>query len=262
MTLGNSSSFPKELSVPIQLFIDAQQKNYAKKLRFFLLLKLLYFCGKTRLEEDELLFIEFIEEIRCRKTSLGYIKFLREKSWLFYNKKTGYYLLKSFERIRRENNWEVGLAFPIDSSSYRNIKAVTGAVIYGYLHKDFWRKLKRKRSVRIKGRTYHFLSPKFNYQEKAAPVSVLGICKIFNISQSTATKLKKEAVMHKLLFVQKNYSVGIPNKKAMELCIKYQEAPNTMVFRNGANRFQLIDTVYPLFHFKKLKKRKTYIQAI
>ena len=214
------------------------------------------------MEEDEFIFIEFIEEIRCRKTSLGYIQFLREKGWLVYNKKTGYYLLKSFGRIRIENNWEVGLAFPIDSSSYRNIKAVTGAVIYGYLHKDFWRKLKRKRSVRIKGRTYHFLSPKFNYQEKAAPVSVLGICKIFNISQSTATKLKKEAVMHKLLFVQKNYSVGIPNKKAMELCIKYQEAPNTMVFRNGANRFQLIDTVYPLFHFKKLKKRKTYIQAI
>jgi len=64
MTLGNSSSIPKELSVPIQLFIDAQQKSYAKKLRFFFLLKLLYSCGKTRLEEDELLFIEFIEEIR------------------------------------------------------------------------------------------------------------------------------------------------------------------------------------------------------
>jgi len=144
---------PRELSVPIQLFIDAQQKSYAKKLRFFLLLKLLYNCGKTRLEEDELLFIEFIEEIRCQRTSLGYIRFLREKGWLFYNEKTGYYLLKSFERIRRENNWEVGLAFPIDSSSYKNIKAVTGAVIYGYLHKDFWRKLKRKKSVRLKGRT-------------------------------------------------------------------------------------------------------------
>jgi len=37
-----------------------------------------------------------------------------------------------------------------------------------------------------------------------------------------ATKLKKEAVRHQLLFVQKNYSAGIPNKKAMELCIKYQ----------------------------------------
>ncbi len=44
----------------------------------------------------------------------------------------------------------------------------------------------------------------------------------------------------------------------MELCIKYQEAPITMVFLNGQNRFQLIDTVYPLFHFKKLKKWKTY----
>jgi len=34
-----------------------------------------------------------------------------------------------------------------------------------------------------------------------------------------------------------------------------------MVFRNGGNRFQLIDTVYPLFHFKKLKKWKTYIKG-
>jgi hypothetical protein len=117
MTLGNSSAMPRELSVPIQLFIDAQQKSYAKKLRFFLLFKLLYTCGKTGLEEDELLFIEFIEEIRCRKTSLGYIEFLREKGWLLYNEKTGYYLLKSFERIRMENNWEVALAFPIDSNS-------------------------------------------------------------------------------------------------------------------------------------------------
>jgi len=258
MTLGNISALPRDLSVPIQLFIDAQQKSYAKKLRFFLLLKLLYNCGKTKLEEDELLFIEFIEEIRCRKTSLDHIQFLREKGWLFYNEKTGYYLLKSFERIRRENNWEVNLAFQIDISSYKNIKAVTGAVIYGYLHKDFWRKLKRKKSVRLKGSTYHFLSPNFNYNEKPAPVSVLGISKIFNTSPSTATKLKNEAVRNKLLFVQKNYSAGIPNKKAMELCIKYQEAPNTMVFRNRANRFQLIDTVYPLFHFKKLKKWKTY----
>ncbi len=75
---------------------------------------------------------------------------------------------------------------------------------------------------------------------------------------STATKLKKEAVRKNLLFVQKNYSAGIPNKKAMELCIKYQGAPKTMVFRDGANRFQLIDMDYPLFHFEKLKKRKTY----
>ena len=125
------------------------------------------------MEEDELLFIELIEEIRCRKTSLGYIQFLREKGWLMFNEKTGYYLLKSFERIRRENNWEVNLAFQINNSSYKNIKAVTGAVIYGYLHKDFWRKLKRKKSVRLKGSTYHFLSPKLNYKEKPAPVSVL-----------------------------------------------------------------------------------------
>ncbi|MBO2543196.1 hypothetical protein J0871_02085 [Salegentibacter sp. BDJ18] len=40
-----------EISVPIQLFIDAQQKGYAKKLQFFLSLKLLYKCGKAKLDD-------------------------------------------------------------------------------------------------------------------------------------------------------------------------------------------------------------------
>ncbi|MBO2543197.1 hypothetical protein J0871_02090 [Salegentibacter sp. BDJ18] len=117
----------------------------------------------------ELLFLELTEEISSRKTTLKYVHFLLKKGWLRYNARTGYYIIKSFERLREENNWEARNSFPVDFDSYRNIKAITGAIIYGYLHKDFWRKVRRKKSVQIKGSTYHFLSPHFNYREAPAP---------------------------------------------------------------------------------------------
>ena len=246
-----------ELSVPIQLFIDAQQRGYAKKLRFFLSLKLLFQCGKARLSSQELIALEYIEEIRSRRTTLSYIKFLVEKGWLQYNAKTGYYIIKSFDRIRKENNWKVRTAFPVDYSSYRNIKAITGAILYAYLHKDFWRKVRRKKSVQIKGSTYHFLSPHFNWKEAPAPVSVLGACKLFNISPSTASRLKDCALKHHLLEVKKNYGTIIPHKKAMELCLKYNDKRNNIVFRQGKYRLQLIDTILPLFPFNTRQKLKT-----
>ncbi|MDT0645707.1 hypothetical protein RM545_03310 [Zunongwangia sp. F260] len=247
----------QEISVPIEFFIHAQQKGYAKKLQFFLSLKLLYRSGKARLNDGELLFLELTEEIHSRRTTLNYIKFLVEKGWLQYNAKTGYYIIKSFDRIRRENNWRVRLSFPVDFDSYRNIKAITGAILYGYLHMDFWRKVRRKKSVQIKGSTYHFLSPHFNYKEAPAPLSVLGICNIFKISASTASRLKDYAKKHNLLEVRKNYGTIVPNKKAMELCLKYNDKGSNIVYHQGNYRFQLIDTILPLFLFKKRQKLKT-----
>lgn len=246
-----------EISVPIQLFIDAQQQGYAKKLQFFLALKLLYKCGKTKLDNEELLFLELTEEISSRKTTIKYIQFLIEKGWLKYNSKTGYYIIKSFEIIRSDNNWKVRLSYPVDFDSYRNIKAITGAIIYGYLHKDFWRKVRRKKSVQIKGSTYHFLSPHFKYKEAPAPLSVLGIGNIFHISPATASRLKNCAQNQKLLEVKKNYGAFISNKKAMELCLDYNDKPNNIVFVEGNYRFQLIDTICPLFLFKRRQKLKT-----
>ncbi|WP_289024447.1 hypothetical protein [uncultured Salegentibacter sp.] len=145
----------------------------------------------------------------------------------------------------------------MDFDSYRKIKAITGAIIYGYLHKDFWRKVRRKKSVQIKGSTYHFLSPHFNYKEAPAPLSVLGIGIIFHISPATAFRLKNCARKQKLLEVKKNYGAVIPNKKAMELCLDYNDKPNNIVFVEGNYRFQLIDTICPLFLFKRRQKLKT-----
>jgi hypothetical protein len=244
------------LSVPIEMFLEGQKQSYGRKLRVFLCLKLLYKSGKTKLREKDLLFLELVEQIRTRKTTLNYIQFFIKKGWIHYNARTGYYILKSFDRIRMENNWKVRLAFPVTFKNYQNIKAITGAVLYGYLHKDFWRKVRRRKSVQIKGSTYHFLSPNFNYQEAAAPISLSGINKIFGLSVPTASRLKARAGSQELIKITKNYGSVIPHRRAMELCLKYNELENNLVFHQGEYRLQLIDTILPLFLFTKRKKLK------
>lgn len=246
-----------ELSVPIQLFIDAQQHGYGKKLQLFLFIKLVFRDGKTQLSNDELFWIRHYSGIKCRRTLLRYLNFLIEKGWIRHNGKTGYNILKSFDSIREEQNWKVRLAFPVDLDSYKSIKAITGAILYGYLHRDFWRKVRRKKSVQIKGSTYHFLSPKFNPVDSPAPLSVLGTGSIFQISPSTASRLKDLAQKQKLLEVHKNFGRIVPNKKAMELCLKDNDKRSNIVFHQGNYRFQLIDTILPLFLFKRRPKLKT-----
>lgn len=239
------------------MFIDAQVHTYQKELQFFLLLKLVFRNGKAKLNNSDLQFIEYVEQIKLRRTTNKYIKFLLELNFISYNAKTGYYSINSLDKIRQFHNWETRLAFPIDLTNYNKIQAVTGAVIYGYLHKDFWRYVKREKSVQIKGSTYHFLSNKFNYKKQYAPVSVIGVNKIFNISQATASRLKKAAYKEQFIKLKKNFGDIVANKQAMELYLEYNEKANNIVFHDGEYRLQLIDTVYPLFYFIKRTNLKT-----
>lgn len=62
---------------------------------------------------------------------MKYLYFLIERGWIRYNSRTGYYILKSIDRIREEQNWKVRLAFPVNLSSCKNIKAITEAILYG-----------------------------------------------------------------------------------------------------------------------------------
>jgi hypothetical protein len=239
------------------MFIDAQKFGYQKDLSFFLFLKLLFRNGKAKLDNQELQFIEYVEQIKCRKTTLRYISLFLELRFFSYNERTGYYTINSFDKIRQFHNWDVRLAFPIDYSNYKKIQAVTGAVIYGYLHKDFWRYVKREKSVQIKGSTYHFLSNTFNYKKQLAPVSVFGVNKIFDISISTASRLKNAAFNEGLIKLKKNFGDIVKNKTIMQLYLEYNDKRNNIVFHDGDYRLQLIDTIYPLFFFIKRTNLKT-----
>lgn len=260
MIIQKKRIIDSHISVPIEMFINAQEKKYGRELRFFLLLKLMYRVGKIKFTSEELDFIDFVEQIKSRKTTKKYIKLLEGLNWIKYNHKTKYYILNSFDKIRKDNEWLVRLAFPIDYNTYYNIEAVTGAVIYGYLHKDFWRKVKRDKSVLLKKSTYYFISPKFNYKQKPAPVSVLGVSRIFNISSSTASRLKKYAKKEKLIKVHKNYWDEEIDQEEVKFAKEYfpdEIKYKNLVFKDKKYRLQLIDTIYPLFYFTKRKSLET-----
>ena len=244
------------INVPIQLFIDAVQNNYQRQLRFYLLLKLLYPSGKSKLDNQDLQFIEYCDRIASRKTTLKYIEKLSSLGWIRKNQKTEYYIFMSFDKIREENEWQNRLAFPIGFDNYNNLKAVSGAIIYGYLHKDFWRKVRKKKSVQIKGCAYHFLSSKFNFKKVPAPVSVYGVNAIFNISTATASRIKNAAAKEQLISLKKNYTMNSLNSEAMHKYLKYNDSKHNLVYKNGKYVLQLIDTIFPLFYFRKRKSLK------
>ncbi len=239
------------------MFIDAQKFGYQKDLCFFLFLKLTFTEGKVKLDSKGLLIIEYLLQIKCRKTSLRYIQLLQELNFLTYNERTSYYTINSFDKIRQFHGWEVRLAFPIDYNTYNKIQAVTGAVIYGYLHKDFWRKVKRKKSVQIKGCTYNFPSPSFNYKKQMAPVSVIGVSKIFKISITTASRLKTAAYKEGFVKLKKNYEDINMDIPLLVQIHKYADLNDNIVYHKDDYRLQLIDTVYPLFYFIKRTNLKT-----
>lgn len=246
----------QQISVPLQLLVDAQQNGYGKKLRFFLLLKLMWPAGKTRLGRRNLQFIELVDQIRTRKTTKTYIRFLLDKGWLVYNSRTGYYILKSLDRIRKENQWKVRWAIPVHLGNYSNLKAITGAVIYGYLHKDFHRKFRRKKSVSVKGDTSNFHPSSFSGRTQTAPVSVYGAANLFDISVSTASRLKHAAEKENYLKVKKNYGESFVDKRSMMKSLDYNDRKMNIVFHKGKYRFQLIDSVFPLFLFIRRQKLK------
>lgn len=202
------------------------------------------------MNNNDLKFIEFVEQIKSSKTTRKYIKVLLKLKFLNFNPKTGFYAICSFDKLRKLFRFKTRLAFPINYSNYYKINAVTGAVIYGYLHKDFWRKVKREKSVQIKGSTYNFPSSSYNYKKQFAPVAVLAVKGIFDISIATASRLKNLAKKEEFLKVKHNLK-DISNNEAMVL--KQTRNTQYLRFKKGRYYLQSIDTVCPLFYFTKRK---------
>ncbi len=243
------------IKVPLELLISAQQEHYVSRLRFFLLLKMMYPQGKTKFTWGEMRAIQQVLKIKSEKTMKSYVRFFEQKGWLRLNTKTGYYIIKSFDRIREENDWRMRSAILLLPLDIYRLKAFIGAGIYAYLHSIYLKRQREKESVQKKGRTYHFLLSGRG-RKKAVPVAVNGVEKIFKISKAIASRLKKAAEKEKLIKVKKHYSKPI-SKEIGKWSLKYSDLPQNIVFRRRKYRLQLTDTITPLFSFTRRKKMKT-----
>ena len=230
------------------------QNNLENPFRFYLLLKLMYTSGKLKFTKQEIQFLALAIGVTT-KTIRIYIKQLEELKWIQLNTKTKYYLIHSIDRLRKNNDWESRASIEFYFEDIHRIRAILGAAIYGYLHKDFWRKVKRERVVQIKGCTYHALSSSFNYKNHNAPISVYGVRKIFNISIAKISRLKTLSHNEGLIKVEKVYEKYDIDKLHALMIKKYHpERTRNLIYKDGIYQLQQIDHILPLFDLRRRKK--------
>ena len=232
------------------------QNNEERLFKFFLFVKILYKSGKTKFSEIEIQGIATMMNYADVRPLKAFIDKLIELGWIKKNEKTGYYILSSFDQLRIENGWVSRASLECSIDEISNIKAFVGSAVYTYLHKDFWRRVKREKSVLIKGRTYHFLSPSFNYKKNYAPVATTGIEALYNISKSKASDLKYAAMEAKYILVKKDFDISNLDVDP-KLLIKYCDAPKNTRKVNGKVALQLIDLVLPTIEVRKRPKLGT-----
>ncbi len=239
--------------VPIEMCVFVAKENLENPFRLYLLLKLIYPSGKFKLSKNE---VELLANKLgvTNRTIKNLIKRLDGFNWIRLNSKTKYYLIYSFDRIRRNNNWLSRASIEFYFEYIHRTRAILGAAIYGYLHKDYWRK-QRERIVTIKGVTYQSLSSSFNYKNHSSPISVYGVNKIFNISIPKASRLKKFAANEGLIKVEKQYKkLDIPKFGVDGFKEYYPEVTNNLIYKDGNYYLQIIDLILPLFDIRRRKK--------
>lgn len=234
--------------------INVAENNLEKLFRTFLFMKLLYKNGKAQFTKVEVAAISQMMGYKdVRQVSSHIDKLLRLK-WLRRNSVTGYYQICSFDKLRVENDWESRASVECCLKDLTNIRAFIGGVIYTYLHKSFWRRVKKEKSVQLKGSTYHFLFPSFNFKMSYAPIAITGVNKMFNISISKASYLKREAARCGYIKLKKNYSETVVSKADLKVLTKYDDFQKNIVFHKGKYCLQLIDSILPQMPIRKRKK--------
>lgn len=192
------------------------------------------------------------------KTIVANLDRLRNLNWISKNSRTNYYIFHSFDRIRKVYEWVSRASLELYVNDVFHIRAFLGAALYGYLHKDFWRKVKKEKSVQIKQCTYHFLFPSFNFKLEAAPISVNGVKAIFDISIAKSSRIKSLAAAYKYIEVTKTFRELNITKFDLEGLKEFDLVSiNNIIFKDNKYYLQEIDHIIPLFNIRKRRKLET-----
>lgn len=243
-----------EIKVPAQLFIHAYQNKYSKDLRFYILLKLNFPQGKFENLKEILENLQTQDQIKSHKTVKKHLEKLIQLRFITFNKKTNYYQLISFDKIRVNLGIISRKAIRVDKSIYKEIYALTGAVIFAWLHRDFWRNVHKEKVVTVKGVTYNSKSFKTSQKKSPAPVSLYGVNSIYGIPVTSIARLKKSAIKHNLIDAKHTYSDFSIDKLTFEKNASYYLSKKNIVFRKGEYFLQGIDHITPNIFFYKRKK--------
>ena len=259
---------PKTMKIPIEMCSFALSLKYIRPFQ-------LYIDLKFRSEDIFKLNIRLLTVIasdlnlKSHKTILNNLEILISLNWLGFNPKTGYFFVRSFDRIRTMNGFNHRSSVEIELSDIKKFKAfIAGAVIGNLVKISRRRALERER---LSGRSLH----RSNKLPDFYPVANLAISKILKISISTAWKLKDLAHREGYIVLKKNFkelksqdlnivyknkaeieneSLNISAKHCKSIKLSFPEYRDRIRVRKNSLWVQEIDTVKALMNYRKRRK--------
>lgn len=241
----------KQIILPIEMCQGALMNKTVRELQVFIWLKM-YCSGKLKITAEVLRKIKADLGIKSVKTVWAGIKSLLNKGWITLSRKSGYFFIKSFERIRELEGFTKRTGAEFNFKDIKNFKGfLVGAVISQLVavqKKKEWmlateRKKGGSKTVASKPHLYY-------------PVANEALAKMFDVSISTAFEWKKLAKEAGFIRIRRKYGkLDFLNAGNIKEFQKYCEIPaGKICCRKGRYYERLPDTVYSKIVLKSRKK--------
>ncbi len=229
---------------------SALMNKTVRELQVFIWLKM-YCSGKLKITAEVLRNIMADLGISSVKTVWVGINSLLNKGWITLSRRSGYYFIRSFERIRELEGFSKRTGAEFSFRDIKNFKGfLVGAVISQLIavqKKKEWLLV----TERIKGRSLTVTSIPHLYY----PVANDALAKILGVSKSTAYEWKQLARKQGFIKIRRKYrKLGYLDTGNINQYKKYGDmTAGRICFREGKYYEQLADTVYSKIVLKSRK---------
>ena len=243
---------PKTIIIPIEMCHYALYNNKVRALQIFVWLKMKS-SGKIKITKQVLEDMANDLGLKSIKTIKSNIDHLQEKKWITLSKRSGYFFISGFERIRKMEGFAKRTGAEFDIKDIRNFKGfLIGSEVsnlIGIQRRRLWVTERQKGG----SMTVTHIPPTFY------PVANMVIAKIFNISLSTAWEWKKLAQKQRFIRIRRNFRPLKVNPGVLPALRKYGEESFTRKARfwKGKIREQLPDTIATNMTLRNRKKLRS-----
>lgn len=241
----------KTTLIPIEICQDALMNKTVRELQIFIWLKM-YCSGKLRITSEVLRKIMADLGIKSVKTVWAGIYSLLNKGWITHSTKSGYYFIRSYERIRELEGFSKRTGAEFNFKDIKNFKGfLVGAIISQLIavqKKKEWLSV----TERKKGGSKTVIGNPHLYY----PVANDALAKILGASVSTAYEWKQLARKQGYIKIRRKYrKLDYLDAGNINGFKKYGGIPaGRICFREGQYYEQLPDTVYSKIVLKSRKK--------
>lgn len=245
--------FLKTINIPIELCFDALSKRRVRSLQVYVYLKLKC-SGKIKIDQQLLKIIANDLGLKSIKTIKTIVADLIDAQWISKSNKSGYYFVKSFERIRKLHNFRRRAGAEFSINDIKNFKAFLIAAIISNLIYAQKRRLEAVERSKGGSKTSAF-KLSFFY-----PVANVALSKILGISVSTAFEWKRLAEKKGYIKIRNNSRIiEYAQQQFLNDLKKYGDIPVKKIrVKNGKVYEQLPDNVYSKVSLRRRRKLEVF----